>query len=161
MVAILKKSMAMGSSLIALTTVVVLGLYWQQNYTVSLSNKVAVATKLETFEQPEIFPLINQASPFAKIPTQNNTPKGDMSSDNIAAPIVPGLPTPNGNAAERINAPYVKSVIIGENNANIAIMGDGSNEVLVEYGENTKWGEVVSITESGVVIGDRTYEFKN
>lgn len=101
-------------------------------------------------------------SPFALLPTAAATASSVNPISPGSIPPIPTLPTsfpsmPTGQmpfAGNVINQLEVKAILFKPDGANVAILDDGTGEVMVKEGNDSKWGYISSITNSTVVIND-------
>lgn len=162
-----KKYMASLGIVVVLTPVFSGALYLQQNYSAKISKKVATAASVETFERQSVYPLLNQASPFQKMPANVNDGAPEAPA---SAPLKPYIPVPSSPPSFAPGAPLppnavaalpsVKSVIWSGDSSNVAILSDGSNDIMVEVGQATRWGSIDDITPEGVYINGTLYKTK-
>lgn len=171
-----KKYLASVATIGVLTPLFCGVLYMQQSYSAKLSNKVVTAAAVTTFEKENTYSLMNQVSPFQKMPAlqsaQNEMPP---SNETTNIPLKPYVPIPASAAiygssqmpiiqqmpVEK-DLPSVKSVLFSEDEKsnNIAILADSQNDIMVEVGQSTKWGKVEEITPDGVYISGKLYKTK-
>lgn len=110
-------------------------------------------------------------SPFSVLPTN----MGGMRIDPSNTPVMPAISLPpsiNMNSIRFPNAGVnttnlnvavsskpsviiVKAILQGQG-GNMAVLGNGSKELVVSKGENSDWGYVSEITDRVVVLNDKT-----